>query len=208
MLPIKRKKQNSSGKINIKWLLPVLMILIILPGLHYTGFVTFFKSPSLNDLNPPENNNAGWTPLPSSELSLQNLEKGWEGNDFSLETLKGKLVLLNFWASWCLPCVKEFPELLEAVKWGKGRLSLVAVSVDSDKKDMEKFLKEQTLSKKGQENIHIVWDPQSQIARQFNVAKFPETFVLDKNLKIAKKFTGLFLLEKAKPDLIKLLPAK
>lgn len=198
--------KKISNKISIKWILPVLMILIILPGLHYTGFVNFSKDSIQDNLESDENNNAGWTPLSSSEINLQNLKKGEEEGNFSLEKLKGQVVLLNFWASWCLPCVKEFPELIEAVNWGKGQLSLVAVSVDSNKKEMEEFLKKQSISKQG--NIHIIWDPKSQIARQFNVAKFPETFVLDKDLKIAKKFTGLFLLEKAKPDLIKLLPTK
>ena len=118
-------------------------------------------------------------------------------------------MLLNFWASWCVPCRQEFPELIEAVQWGEGALSLVAVSVDSSKEDIKKFLGQLNMKQNLKNpNIHIVWDPEFKTATQFNVIKFPETFILNKDLKIVKKVSGLFLLEKVKPDLIKFLPVK
>ena len=198
----------------MKWILPVLMILIILPGLHYTGFINLFKNSSKesNKLDALGEAPANQNLIPSpEELQVQSLSEKENKKPFSLKQLKGQVVLLNFWASWCLPCRKEFPELIEAVKWGKGGLSLVAVSVDSSKEDIQKFLEqlneEQKQSLKNP-HIYIVWDPEFKTANQFNVVKFPETFILNQDLKIAKKMAGLFFLEKAKPDLIKFLPAK
>ena len=181
----------------MKWILPLLMLLIIIPGLHYTGFITLFESDS-----PAENNR---TPISPPRLQVQTLQ----GKDFALQQLKGKIILLNFWASWCRPCYEEFPELITAVHWGRGEIHLVAVSVDSSKQDIENFLKQ--LGEKPMFNhshIHIVWDPEYKIAKQFHVLRFPETFVLDRNSDIVKKYTGLFLLEKAKPFLIKFLPVE
>ena len=116
----------------MKWFLPILMILIIIPGLHYTGLIKLFNPNSV-----PTEDNKNWSPIPSPHLKAQNLK----GEGFSLKQLQGQTILLNFWASWCLPCYKEFPELVATVKWAEGNISLVAISVDSSKKDIEKIFK-------------------------------------------------------------------
>lgn len=186
----------------MKWLLPLLMILIIVPGLHYTGLINLFESEPAS-----EKKNEAWSSIPSPHLQTQNLK----GEVFSLEQLKGQVILLNFWASWCLPCYKEFPDLIKTVQWAKGNITLVAVSIDSSKKDIENFLmkirKEQNYKKElTQKNIHIIWDPKEEIRKQFHVVRLPETFVIDKDLKIIKKYTGFFSLKQAKPFLTKFLP--
>ena len=184
----------------MKWLLPILMILIIVPGLHYAGLIQLFESKHKSDKK-------NWSFIPSPPLQTQNLK----GETFSLAQLKGKLILLNFWASWCQTCYEEFPELIEAVQWAKGDIQLVAISVDSSKKDIKMFLKKmQKNYRQGfdSQNIHIIWDPQYEVTKQFHVIRFPETFILDKELKIVRKYTGLFSLKKAKPVLTKFLPAK
>ena len=176
----------------MKWIVVFLMILII-PGLHYTGFITFFKDDSSASKN--------WTPIPSPHLKAQTLK----GDIFSLKELKGQIILLNFWASWCQPCYKEFPELINTINWAEGKIHLVAVSVDTSKKDIEKFLKWVGGEIKNHPNIHIVWDPEYEIASQFHVVKFPETFVLNKNLEIVKKQVGVFSLKEMKSFFIQLL---
>ena len=95
-----------------------------------------------------------------------------------------------------MPCHKEFPELIAAAQWAKGEIHLVAVSVDSSKEDIESFLKRYNFNfsnKKNKPYIHIIWDPEFKVAHQFNVVKFPETFILNRNLEIVKKYTGEFL---------------
>ena len=88
---------------------------------------------------------------PYHSLVPQFTLKNRKGEDFSLESVKGKGVLLNFWASWCAPCREEFPALLSAVKWAKGHLVLVAISNDSSQEDIALFLSE--LKKAG-----VKWD--------------------------------------------------
>ena len=178
----------------MKWILPVLMLLIVIPGLHYTGLISFFNTESDSDKNTAVS-------IPVPNWQAQNLK----GEAFSLNQLEGQIVLLNFWASWCMPCYEEFPELIKTVQWAEGNIQLVAVSVDSEKKEIENFLRK---IKKEQgawnsKNIHIIWDPKHEIAKQFHVIKFPETFVLNRELKIVKKYTGIFSLESAKAFLSK-----
>ena len=102
--------------------------------------------------------------------------------------------------------------MIAAVQWAKGDTNLVTISVDSSKKDIENFLKkirkEQNYKQElDRPNIHIIWDPEYEITKQFHVVQFPETFILDKGLKIIRKYTGVFSLEKSK-SLTKFLPAK
>ena len=179
----------------MKWILPVLMLLIIIPGLHYSGLVSFTKTKA-----PADENKTVSIPVPN--LQAQNLK----GEAFSLKQLKGQIILLNFWASWCLPCYKEFPDLIKTVNWAKGNIQLVAVSVDSSKKDIEIFLDKIKKESWNDKNIHIIWDPKHEITKQFHVIKFPETFVLNRELKIIKKYSGIFNLETAKSFLSKFLP--
>ena len=194
----------------MKWILLLLMVCIIIPGLHYTGFITLFKdsSPAGDTKKSSLEKEIKWSAIPAPKWQAQDLN----GNVFSLEELKGQIIILNFWASWCLPCHKEFPELIAATKWAKGNVSLVAVSVDSSKEDIKGFLKHYpefpNRIKKKIQYMHIVWDPNYKIAKQFNVVKFPETFILDRDLKIVKKYTGEFSLKEAKRFLESLLTNK
>lgn len=176
----------------MKWILLLLMVCIIIPGLHYTGFITLFEdsSPAGDKKKSSLEKEIKWSAIPSPKWQAQDLN----GNVFSLEELKGQIIILNFWASWCLPCHKEFPELIAVTKWAKGSVSLAAVSVDSSKEDIKDFLKRypefpNRINKKKQ-YMRIIWDPNYKIAKQFNVVKFPETFILNRDLKIVKKYTG------------------
>ena len=197
----------------MKWVLLLLMACIIIPGLHYTGFITLFKDSSpAGDTKKivSSEEKMKWSAISSPKWQAQDLN----GDIFSLEELKGQIIILNFWASWCLPCHKEFPELIAATKWAKGNVHLVAVSVDSSKEDIKSFLKRypefpsRIKQKKKKQYMRIVWDPNYEIANQFNVVKFPETFILNRDLKIVKKYTGEFSLKEAKHFLQSLLTHK
>lgn len=105
-----------------------------------------------------------------------------------LEDLKGKIVILNFWASWCAPCIEEIPSLIKLVKEYKGQIQLVAISGDSNIEDIEVFLK--SFPELRNENISIVWDHDRSLVQKFAVARLPESFVSSQDLKLAKKIIG------------------
>ncbi|HEV2617248.1 MAG TPA: TlpA disulfide reductase family protein, partial [Candidatus Acidoferrales bacterium] len=96
------------------------------------GLLILFASPSYNQGEPSP---AGSTAKPFS------FEEG--GKPMRLSDLRGKVVVLNFWATWCPPCVEEMPSLVQMQKKFQGKdVTVLAVSVDDDPDAYHKFLKD------------------------------------------------------------------
>lgn len=106
---------------------------------------------------------------------------------FKLSQTTQKVVILNFWASWCGPCVQEFPSLLKVVDEFHGDVALVALSVDSDEKQMREFLKNYNVTNP---NIYLLKDPDYVLAENFGTFKLPESYILNKDRKLVKKISG------------------
>jgi cytochrome c biogenesis protein CcmG/thiol:disulfide interchange protein DsbE len=105
----------------------------------------------------------------------------------SFEDYRGQVVLLNIWATWCLPCRVEMPsiEQLHQAYAGDG-LRVVAVSVDTDGKEeaIRAFAREYGLS------FEILHDPSGQIERQYQSVGLPETYVIGRDGVIRRKVLG------------------
>jgi peroxiredoxin len=94
------------------------------------------------------------------------------GKMWSLKSLRGRPVLLNFWATWCPPCVEEMPTL-ENLNKRSGDLVVLTVSVDEDWEVIRKFF-----GAKGTE-LPILLDAEREVAKRYGTEKFPETFLID-----------------------------
>ncbi len=114
--------------------------------------------------------------------------KDLDGKPVELESFKGKVVILNFWASWCGPCIEEVPSLIKLIKEFKGDVQLIAVSGDSSRNDIDVFMKSFPEMKGA--NIHIVYDEDRSLMKQFQVARLPESLVLGTDHKLVKKVVG------------------
>lgn len=114
--------------------------------------------------------------------------KDLAGSSFDLQSLKGKVVIVNFWASWCTPCIEEVPSLIKLVKEFKGQVELIAISGDSSRNDIDVFLK--SFPELKGENIKIVYDEDRSLMKQFQIARLPESLVLGPDQKLAKKLVG------------------
>ncbi len=114
--------------------------------------------------------------------------KTMDEKDFSLEDLKGQVVIVNFWASWCGPCLEEFPSMIQLIKSLDHRVHLVAIAQDSNKEEIMAFLK--AFPESNQKSIHIVWDKDHTAAKDYAVDRLPETFVINKEHKLSRKITG------------------
>ncbi len=101
----------------------------------------------------------------------------------SLNQLRGKPVVLNFWASWCQPCIEETPSLVEMQKLVGDKVTVLAVSEDSDDAAYKQFLREH------QVDLLTVRDEQK-TNELYGTFKYPETFIIDANGKIVRKFIG------------------
>jgi len=111
----------------------------------------------------------------------------------TLSQLRGKIVVLNFWATWCPPCVEEMPSLVQMQKklQDKG-VTVLAVSVDDDANDYHKFLKDHaidllTVRESGQRTEKGVIAP---VSSRYGTIKVPETFIIDRDGTIRRKFIG------------------
>lgn len=114
-----------------------------------------------------------------------------QGQSLTLKSFRGKVVILNFWASWCGPCQEEFPEMyLIANKYDNVRL--VAISGDESKQDILKFLVKLKKNHPAltDKNVFIAHDKAKDISSRFNVVRLPETFIIDKNHQIVQKVIG------------------
>jgi len=112
------------------------------------------------------------------------------GKPAHLSDLKGKVVILNFWASWCPPCVEETPALNRLQQYIAARNGvIVGISADEDQAAYEKFIRDQgvifpTYRDPGTK------DQQSPIAREYGSSMYPETYVIDRKGVIVRKIIG------------------
>lgn len=97
--------------------------------------------------------------------------------DFQLTGLKGKVSLINFWASWCPPCVVELPQLLALHERFGDQLQILLIQVDDDK-TREELLAEW---KKRNTDLHLFQDPKGVLQTQLNVETIPSTFLVDQS---------------------------
>jgi peroxiredoxin len=109
-------------------------------------------------------------PSPAPDFTL----KDYAGRDVSLSSLRGNVVLLNFWATWCKTCVVEMPSMEKLVGRMKGKpFRLLAVSVDDDWPSVRKFFARGT-------GLDVVLDTSRDIPKKYGTEKFPETYIIDK----------------------------
>jgi len=108
------------------------------------------------------------------DFQLQSLE----GESVSLSSLRGKPVMLNFWATWCGPCRMEMPyiqEVFEDEEWIDRGLVIVAVNVGDSSSKVREFMENNGLS------FRVLLDTDASVAKDYNVSGIPATFLIDKN---------------------------
>ncbi len=107
------------------------------------------------------------------------------GRSLSLSSLKGKTVLVNFWATWCPPCRNEMPSLNRLFKAYKDQgLIVLAVSTDRSPSTVKDFLSRYPA------DFQVFMDADMQTSRRYRVFSMPTGFLLDKNGVIIKRYLG------------------
>jgi cytochrome c biogenesis protein CcmG/thiol:disulfide interchange protein DsbE len=105
-----------------------------------------------------------------------------DGRTFTQSKYYGKVLVLNFWATWCPPCREELPSLdaLQRTLGAKG-LVVLAVSVDKDEKVYRDFLAANKVA------MTTARNPTQEINREYGTVQFPESYIIDQNGKVVEK---------------------
>lgn len=108
------------------------------------------------------------------------------GMQISPKNFGGRVLILNFWATWCPPCVEEIPSLNELQKQMAGSgVVILGVSVDHNEKLYQNMLR------KFQIAFPTVRDPDENYSYLYGTYKVPETYIIDRNGKVVRKYIGL-----------------
>ena len=103
-----------------------------------------------------------------------------------ISSSENKILLLNFWATWCAPCIKEIPELIELKKKFKNNVEIYFLSVDSNvKKTVPKFLRKNKL-----ESLLVFNDEKLKVSSKFGVKVMPTTVIINKNFEEVAQVKG------------------
>jgi peroxiredoxin len=156
--------EARSGRSLVGWFPFFVFLCVALVGL---GACNTKKAPQVGDMAP--------------DFALEDLE----GELRRLSDFRGRVVLINFWATWCPPCVDEMPSLqkLHDALSDKG-LVVLAVSVDERYSDIEEFVGTFQL------RFPIVHDAGKRTSREFQTFRYPESFIVDRDGRIRSKVIG------------------
>jgi thiol-disulfide isomerase/thioredoxin len=121
-------------------------------------------------------------PDPAPDFKLTSLD----GKPLTLAALEGKVVLLNFWATWCGPCRAEIPDLVALQDRYKGRLQIIGLNVDDEEADIKQYVEETGIN-------YPVAMTSNDVRLQFGgIPALPTSFVLDTQGRVVQKHVGLW----------------
>jgi peroxiredoxin len=109
--------------------------------------------------------------------------KDGNGKTWSLKSLRGRPVLLNFWATWCPPCVEEMPAMEALAQRVGDRAVVLAVSVDESWDEVKKFFARGT-------PLSVLLDESKEVPKKYGTEKYPETFLIDSAGKVRHYFVN------------------
>jgi thiol-disulfide isomerase/thioredoxin len=117
---------------------------------------------------------------PAPDFELETLD----GERVSLSGLRGRPVLINFWATWCGPCVIEMPNIQEYYEKYPGEFAVLAVNGDEPLREVQKFVEDMGLT------FDILLDPGSKVQSLYKLRGFPTSFLVDAEGKILVHHIG------------------
>ncbi len=127
---------------------------------------------------------------PVPDFSLPDI---FTGKTYTMKDFKGKIVLLNLWASWCTGCKAEMPEFYRLQKELEGKdFIIVAISIDSNKEKAIRFLKKVEKKTGIKTPFIVLWDKNKTLAKIYKPRGMPSSYLIDKDGRLIKIFIGSF----------------
>lgn len=158
----------------------ILLFVLCTAALAYT-YYTDHRS----DAPVPTPGNGVMVGSPAPGFSFTDLT----GKKHELADFRGKAVIVNFWATWCAPCVIEFPQMLDIAKKRPDTVILF-LSQDETREEVDRFLKKHAFSLP-QDNVFVAMDPNKKTAKELYLTyKLPESYLIDQNGVLRGKIIG------------------
>ena len=162
------------------------LVLVLVAGAGVVGLYQIYNDKLTAGQKAPESI-TGLKQLEEAGMPDLTVE-GLKGDKKKLSEHFGKVILLNIWASWCPPCVTEFPSMVKLAKKFEKDMLVIAISQDTDRADLESFLKQQgSLGS----NFLIGVDLEKKVPELLNIVALPETYILDRKGKLIRKISGV-----------------
>ena len=188
----------------------IIIVLIIIIGVSIYSINNYNKTSSTK--SSTENSANDTTKSADNEISNSTSTNGslnkvaadftlkdLKGNTITLSSLKGKNVLLNFWATWCPPCRGEMPDIQKLYSQTKDSdLVILAVDIGEDTKTVQDFIT------KNNYEFNILLDSDKAVATNYNISSIPTSFFINKEGKIINKHIGAMSLEDMRSNVAKL----
>ncbi|MEF3245614.1 MAG: TlpA family protein disulfide reductase [Caldisericaceae bacterium] len=158
----------------------IVVFILVFVSLVFTGCTTTQSN------NPTNNQNTNNTTNSTREIAPDFSWKDANGKVVKLSDLKGKVVLIDFWATWCGPCRMTIPHVEAIYEKYKGK-GVEVLGVNLDQGNIEKV--QQFIKDYGMKYL-IIADPNSKVGSLYGVNSIPRFFIVDKNGRIAKVIVG------------------
>lgn len=110
----------------------------------------------------------------------------------NLDSYRGRVVYVDFWASWCGPCRKSFPWMTDLQKRYRDDLKVIAINLDQERSDAIEFIKET------RPRFTIAFDPAGRIAESYDVSGMPSSYLIDQSGNLVSSHIGFRISEKEK----------
>ena len=134
---------------------------------------------------PAQTPGEGLTPLPDKPLAPDFQLTDLDGNSFSLQALRGKVLIVNFWATWCPPCREEMPSMQRAwERLDKAQVLLLAINVGEDEDVIFRFTADYPV------DFPLLLDQDAKVAQSWPVKGLPTTFVVDPQGRLVYRAIG------------------
>ncbi|MGH7906376.1 MAG: peroxiredoxin family protein [Candidatus Binataceae bacterium] len=158
-----------------------------------TGGVLFvlwmFAYPRLRPEIQKQTAPSGAPPISAGQMAGQFTLQDLNGRTVSLKSLRGKVVFLNVWATWCGPCREEMPSIETLYNEFKNNKNFVILAISQDTAG-ESVVK-QYVDSNGY-HFEVLLDPQNTVGEEYNVSGVPETFIIDRDGRIVAHHMGAF----------------
>lgn len=166
----------------------LVIAIIILAGLLFAWWDQT-RTPSA--LKVPVEITRNMMDIPAPQVSFSTMT----GESLALNDFRGKIIIVNFWATWCAPCVAEFPSLLALAQKNQDTMVLVALSVDEEPEKIMPFFEQfedSTRATLRLSNVIIGHDRDKVISQDaFQTVMYPETYIIGPDMRIRAKIAGI-----------------